>query len=53
MSPVTRKLARLIGESESVTRRLKNVLAEVKVMEAKDIERQQETQAVLERMKGE
>jgi len=33
MSPVTRKLARLIGELSSVERRLKNLLDEVRRLE--------------------
>ena len=33
MSPVTRKLARLIGESDSVNRRLKNLLPEIQRQE--------------------
>ena len=52
MSPVTRQLARLIGEQVSVTKRLKNLMAKVKEMELRDIERQQETQAVVDRLKG-
>ena len=33
MSPQTRKLAKLIGDLESVTRRLKNYLADVQELE--------------------
>ena len=33
MSPVTRKLARLIGELSSVERRLKNLIPEVQQLE--------------------
>ena len=33
MSPTTRKLARLIGELGSVERRLKNLIAEVQLIE--------------------
>ena len=33
MSPVTRKLARLIGEQESVARRLKNLIPEIQTLE--------------------
>jgi len=33
MSPVTRKAARLIGELESVTRRLKNIIPEIRSLE--------------------
>ena len=33
MSPVARKLARLIGELDSVSRRAKNLLAEVQRLE--------------------
>ena len=33
MSPVTRKTARLIGELESVTRRLKNIIPEIRSLE--------------------
>lgn len=34
MSPVTRKLARLIGELSSVERRLKNLIEEVQLIES-------------------
>ena len=34
MSPTTRRLARLIGELESVSRRLKNLIEEVQGLEA-------------------
>ena len=34
MSPVARKLARLIGEQESIARRLKNMLEQIKDLEA-------------------
>jgi len=33
MSPTTRKLARLIGEAESVARRLKNLVPEIQQLE--------------------
>lgn len=33
MSPVTRKVARLIGELDSVSRRLKNVIPELQRLE--------------------
>lgn len=33
MSPVTRKIARLIGEQESVARRLKNTIPELQQLE--------------------
>ncbi len=33
MSPTTRKVARLIGELDSVTRRLKNLMPEVQRIE--------------------
>jgi len=33
MSPTTRKLARLIGEAESVARRLKNLVSEIQRLE--------------------
>jgi len=52
MSPTTRSVARLIGEGESVIRRLKNLLPVIKAMEARDIERQSETAAVLDRVAG-
>lgn len=34
MSPTTRKVARLIGELESVSRRLKNIIPELQKLEA-------------------
>lgn len=34
MSPTTRKVARLIGELESVSRRLKNIIPELQKIEA-------------------
>ena len=45
MSPTTRKLARLIGELESVERRLKNILPEIKDHEF-------DSQALQSSMKG-
>lgn len=33
MSPVARKVARLIGEQESIARRLKNLLSEIQQIE--------------------
>ena len=51
MSPVTRQLARLIGEQVSVTNRLKNLLPKIKEMEQKDMQRQAETQDVMTRLK--
>jgi hypothetical protein len=50
MTPVTRKVARLIGEATSVARRLKAVLVEIQELEAKDIERREEMEKVLDRM---
>lgn len=45
MSPVTRQLARLIGEQESVARRLKNLLETVQRLEldAKALENAKQT----------
>jgi len=45
MSPTTRKVARLIGELESVDRRLKNLMPELQRMEL-------ESQALNNSMKG-
>jgi len=45
MLPVTRKVARLIGEVESTQRRLKNLIPELQRMEL-------ESRAMLESMKG-
>ena len=50
MSPVTRKLARLIGEAKSVAKRLQNMLPEVQELEAKDLARREEMEKVLDRM---
>lgn len=50
MSPVTRKVARLIGESASVSRRLKNVLPEIQDLEKRDLERAEEMDKVLNRL---
>jgi len=36
MSPTTRKVARLIGELESVARRLKNLVPEIQHLELSD-----------------
>ena len=52
MLPVTRKLARLVGELSSVDRRLKELVIDIKKLEDKDAERQAEAQQVLERIKG-
>jgi len=45
MSPTTRKVARLIGELESIDRRLKNLMPELQRMEL-------ESQALTNSMKG-
>ena len=50
MSPTTRELARLIGESASVNRRLKALLEDVKQLEAKDIARREEMETVMHRL---
>lgn len=50
MSPVTRKIARLIGEATSVSRRLKAVLPEIEALERKDIARREETGKILQRL---
>ena len=50
MLPVTRKVARLIGELDSVSRRAKNALEEVKAIEsdARALSRARERGAVVE-----
>jgi hypothetical protein len=50
MSPTTRELARLIGEATSVSRRLKTLLADVAILEKKDIERREQMESVLHRL---
>jgi hypothetical protein len=50
MSPVTREVARLIGEATSVTRRLKAMLPDIKALEEKDLARREEMEKVLDRM---
>ncbi len=53
MSPVTRKVAKLIGEAQSVSRRLKLLLPEIQELEAKDIERKEQAVDVVKRLRGE
>lgn len=50
MSPVTRKLARLIGEATSVARRLKTLLPEIQDLEKRDLNRREEVEKVINRM---
>lgn len=53
MSPVARKVAKLIGEAQSVSRRLKLLLPEIQELEAKDIERKEQAVDVVKRLRGE
>jgi len=50
MAPVTRELARLIGEATSVNRRLKGLLEDVKALETKDMARREEMETVMNRL---
>lgn len=52
MSPTTRKCARLIGELASVTRRMKNLLSEIRDTENQAQQWQGHKQAMLDRMTG-
>ena len=53
ISLVTRKVAKLIGEAQSVSRRLKLLLPEIQELEAKDIERKEQAVDVVKRLRGE
>ena len=52
MSPVTRNLARLIGEATSVTRRLKAILPLVQELEQKELANREKAAEVLNRLTG-
>ena len=53
ISLVTRKVAKLIDEAQSVSRRLKLLLPEIQELEAKDIERKEQAVDVVKRLRGE
>jgi hypothetical protein len=50
MSPVTRSVARLVGELSSVTRRLKAVLPDIQKLEELDMARREEMEKVMNRL---
>jgi len=52
MLPVTRKIARLRGEIASIDRRLKNVIPELQNIERLAELQKNNTEAVVDRMKG-
>lgn len=53
ISLVTRKVAKLIDEAQSVSRRLKLLLPEIQELKAKDIERKEQAVDVVKRLRGE
>jgi hypothetical protein len=52
MPPITRQLAEIYNQRESGQQKLKNMISRVQKMELKTIERDKQTETILETMAG-